>query len=76
MMCDYADQELTESLKIRIDSHIEQCPHCTELKAGYLQTISLAKELKNVPMPEGAQQRLRAKLNERLGINLPIQPQI
>lgn len=74
LLDDYVDDQLTESLKLRIDEHVCSCKYCQDLKDGYLLTIKLAKKLRDAPKPpKGVQSRLRAALNERLGLNLTIQ---
>ena len=70
LLGDYADNELIPSLVRRLDDHIDTCTYCTEVKAGYMKTIELAKELRNKPAPRDVQNRLRAALNQRLGLNL------
>ena len=80
MMCDYADNDLTESLKDRIDDHISSCKKCRHFKDSYLQTIEYARLLKPrvepvkppLELTTDAKNRLRAALNHRLGINLPV----
>lgn len=72
IMGDYADGDLTETLKERVDHHICTCKKCAEFKDSYLKTIELAASLlEPKPLPVDLQNRLRAALNRRLGINLP-----
>lgn len=75
IMCDYADNELAPSVRAKVDSHIEECEYCQEFRDSYIYTIHLARELKNnAPAPTPVQNRLRAALNERLGLKLaPVQ---
>jgi hypothetical protein len=70
MMGEYADGNISPSLKDRLDDHISNCSDCKEFKESYLMTIKLAKELKPAPLNTESQNRLRRALNERLGINL------
>ncbi len=72
MMCDYADGDLTVSLRDRLDVHMSVCPNCLEFKESYLKTIQLAKILKPQPLNSEVQNRLRNALNERLGIQLSL----
>jgi hypothetical protein len=67
---DYADGELSESVKARVDAHIDECEVCQELRFGYLKTIELASSLKeeSPKMPDEVQERLMRSLSERLGI--------
>lgn len=72
-MCDYADGDLPESVKARVDEHIEQCEKCKEFSESYLFTIEVAKTLHSqVSITNDIQNRLRSSLNERLGISLPL----
>lgn len=72
LMCDYADGELTPSLKDRVDAHGAACAECRNFMQTYLATISLAANLKPEPMTSEIQNRLRRSLNERLGLTLPM----
>ena len=69
---DYVEGDLPQSLKGRLDSHIEECGECQEFVGSYQLTIRLARELKGKQMPEEVRRRLREALNARLGINLPL----
>jgi hypothetical protein len=71
MYGDYVDGDLPSSLRCRIDAHVEDCPRCQEFAATYKLTIDLAHDLGKQPIPSDVQRRLRANLNQRLGINLP-----
>ena len=71
MMCDYADGDLLDSLKDRLDSHIEECSCCREFKETYMKGVELSALLKPAPLSSEVQNRLRLALNLRLGINLP-----
>lgn len=68
---DYTDQDLSCSLRGRIDAHIRGCDACTELSDSYRWTVNLAHELASKPLPAGVENRLRQALNRRLGLNLP-----
>ena len=72
LMCDYADNELTASLQERLDLHVVRCNRCKHFKETYLQTIEIASELKDAPVPDGVRSRLRQALNEKLGLNLSV----
>lgn len=72
-MCDYADGDLPEMVKARVDEHIEQCEKCRDLCDSYLYTIKVAHTLRtHTPITSDIQNRLRAALNERLGISLSV----
>lgn len=68
---DYVEGDLPRSLKGRLDAHIDDCGECQEFVSTYNLTIQLAKELGSRPMPTDAKNRLRERLNQRLGIQLP-----
>jgi len=69
---DYFDRELPATVRGKLDSHIEECPRCQEFTASYRFTVELAATLGKKPIPTDVQRRLRATLNARLGISLPI----
>lgn len=72
LLGDLVEGDLTPTLAARLETHIEDCNYCGEIKRGYEMTIELARELKSdeKPVPTAVQNRLRAALNEKLGINL------
>ena len=72
LMGDYADGELIPTLEGRLNEHIAECFDCQDLREQYLLTIELAREIgrRPPPVPTGVQNRLRAALNARLGLNL------
>ncbi|NDC39761.1 MAG: hypothetical protein EBZ48_17300 [Proteobacteria bacterium] len=70
---DYFDGELPVTVRGKLATHIEECPRCQEFAASYRLTVDLARELRNKPMPSDVQKRLRASLNARLGLNLPVE---
>lgn len=72
LLGDYTDQELSCTLKARLDSHISSCPFCKHMRDSYQWTVNLAHELKDDPVPREVQNRLRNALNERLGLSLPL----
>jgi anti-sigma factor RsiW len=71
LLGDFTDQELSCTLRGRVDSHIQRCARCQELSSSYQWVVNLAHELKPKPITQGVQSRLRSALNRRLGINLP-----
>jgi len=72
LMGDYQDQELSTTLKARIDSHIRSCDCCQEFKNSYEATVELAATLGEHEVPNDVQNRLRKSLNQKLGLNLPL----
>lgn len=71
LLGDYTDCDLPSSIRARLDSHIKTCPFCAEMRASYKFTVDLARDLADRPVPTDVQNRLRATLNHRLGLNLP-----
>ncbi|MCB9030309.1 MAG: hypothetical protein H6619_04595 [Deltaproteobacteria bacterium] len=71
-LCDYADDELIPSLKLRIDDHITECEFCKDEVSDYMRVVELARQITEAPMPEGVSARLRDSLNEKLGLNLTV----
>ena len=67
---DYADDDLTTTLRARVDAHVKNCAECQKFHQEYSTVIKLAAELRNAPVPVEVRNRLRAKLNERLGLKL------
>jgi anti-sigma factor RsiW len=70
---DYVDNELDPSVKLSIDTHLDICPECAAFFASYKHVIDSAAELREpeAPLAVDVQNRLRAALNQRLGLNLP-----
>jgi anti-sigma factor RsiW len=72
LLGDLVEGDLSPTLAARLESHIEDCNYCGEIKRGYEMTIELAHELNSEekPVPAAVQNRLRAALNEKLGLRL------
>lgn len=70
---DYLDGELTDQARLEFEAHNAACPECAAFCASYQAVVDTAKELREPeqPIDVGVQNRLRAALNQRLGINLP-----
>ncbi len=70
LLGDYTENDLPESLKLRMDEHIAECPDCEEGLRRYREVIELAGEMKESgePMPERVKDNLRDALHKRLGI--------
>ena len=71
---DYYDGDLPEALNDRIREHIDNCQECQEFEGSYRFMLEAAAELRKVevPMKDDVKNRLRQKLNERLGLNMPM----
>ena len=64
------EKDLPISLNGRLNDHIKGCGECKEFTQSYLLTIDLAKSLRDKPLPEGVNERLKLALSVRLGISL------
>ena len=69
---DYVDNEIDGGLKASIDLHLDICPECAAFFASYKHVIESAAELREPeqPLSVDVQNRLRAALNRKLGLNL------
>ena len=72
LLGDYVDNELPSTLKARMEAHISQCAECQENEKSYRLVVELASELPVIPVPAEVRIRLRKALNEKLGIELPL----
>lgn len=74
LLGELVEGDLQHSLATRINSHVDSCPACQELKRTYLLTISLASQIstEEKPVPVSVQNRLRERLNVQLGLALPL----
>lgn len=70
MYGEVVEGDLPPSLNGRLAEHVRGCDECKEFTQTYLLTIDLAKSLRNQPLPEGVDERLKAALSARLGISL------
>jgi anti-sigma factor RsiW len=71
---DYTDNELPVSERIAMEDHFDDCPECAAFLASYTHVVVSAAELREPeqPISVDVQNRLRAALNKRLGIDLPL----
>jgi anti-sigma factor RsiW len=71
---DFVDRELPPEQRAAIESHLDECPDCAAFHASYKHVVTTAAELResDKPLSVDVQNRLRSKLNETLGINLPL----
>jgi len=71
---DYTDNELPVSERIAMEDHFDECPECAAFLASYTHVVVSAAELREPeqPISVDVQNRLRAALNKRLGIDLPL----
>lgn len=73
LMGEYVDGELSEDVAISVHDHILHCDECSKLEDDYRRTIELARELGDKPIPGDVRNRLHKALNQRLGLNLPVE---
>ncbi|RMG40040.1 MAG: zf-HC2 domain-containing protein [Candidatus Dadabacteria bacterium] len=71
LLGDYVDRDLSPTLAARLAAHVKSCDFCQEFEDSYRFTVELAGTLKDKPVPVDVQNRLRAGLSKRLGIELP-----
>lgn len=70
LLDDVVANDIATTLRRRLDDHMLECQFCQEMDESYRLTIELAFELRDTPIPNGVQNRLREALNKRLGLNL------
>jgi Putative zinc-finger len=73
LLAEYVENELADSLHARLKAHAQHCKICKRGEMLYREVISLAKNLPKPAMPEGMSARLRAALNDQLGLELPVE---
>ena len=56
LVTDYLEGALSRSARRRFESHLAQCPHCTEYVAQIRMTIRLTGRLELPPMSDELQQ--------------------
>ena len=70
---DYMEGDLPMSLEARLRDHICECDHCQEFACLYTQVIDVASQIKDtITLSDDVKNRLHARLNKELGLNLPI----
>jgi anti-sigma factor RsiW len=70
---DFVDGDLPLAQRAAVEDHLDECSDCAAFYASYKHVVTSAAELREPeePLPVDVSNRLRQKLNERLGINLP-----
>lgn len=66
------DDELPAALLERLKTHINGCPSCQLECESYHRVVILAHSLATSELTDDVSRRLRQKLNERLGLKLPL----
>ena len=64
---DYASSPPSESAQHPAMSHVRRCPKCAEFLHSYLQTSSIVRRTLDMPLPEGIESRVRARLRDAVG---------
>ena len=62
----YIDGVVTASLRRRMERHLAGCNPCTAILDGTRNVVKLAGDPRAFPMPEGASERLRSRLDQHL----------
>ena len=62
----YIDGVVTASLRRRMERHLAGCNPCTAILDGTRNVVKLAGDPRAFPMPEGASERLRSRLEQHL----------
>jgi hypothetical protein len=55
---DYFDGDLQLDGYIRVDAHLEQCPHCSAIYSGLLNVVELLACDELFPVPDGLDERI------------------
>ena len=64
------ENELPETLKGRLECHIDSCITCQSFKSEYELVITLAKDLRLPPLSSESKSRIHKNLNLALGLSL------
>ena len=66
LLSDYIDGECISSDRILIESHLADCPDCIAFVNTFRKSISMAKSLKYVDIPEDLRVRLHRVLEHKI----------
>jgi predicted anti-sigma-YlaC factor YlaD len=61
-LSNYVDEEVSSTLRARIESHVQQCPGCKAMIDGVRNVIQLVGSGEVIELPQGFSQRLFKKL--------------
>jgi len=61
-LSNYLDVDLTPELRLKIDSHLAGCSHCTAVYDGARNVLTLLADDRLVEVPEGFSRRLHERL--------------
>ncbi|MCB0324368.1 MAG: zf-HC2 domain-containing protein [Bdellovibrionales bacterium] len=70
LLDEYLDDELSELDRRRFERHLETCDECAALVRDCRHIVETAKLLVDRPVPPAVSQRLRARLQEELGVTV------
>ena len=74
---DYIDGDLSELDSKRFERHVQNCAICQEIVTDCRRVVETAKLLADRPVPPAVSQRLRATLQEELGLRIaPARPRL
>ena len=72
LLYSYSENELVSPLEAKIEEHQRSCSKCDSLIKSYISVKTIAGDMHSEPVEIGVQKRLRAKLNEKLNLNLKV----
>jgi hypothetical protein len=67
-MSNYVDGIVTSPLRERMDRHFAECRDCQAILEGMRNVVTLAGDPRAFPMPKGASERLRSRLERHLEV--------
>ena len=67
----YIDGELPEVLCDRFEAHLSDCPACNGLVFDIKQIVQLARTMDEEPLPLEIGARLRQRLKDEVGFDIP-----
>lgn len=70
LMSDFVDGELAPTLSAQLEAHLATCSSCSQARSDFDTLKILAREIPDKPVPRDVRNRLRAALNQRLGLQL------
>ena len=62
-LSNYIDEDVTPTLRQRIDAHVRICGGCRAIYDGVRNVITLVGEFETIELPQGFSQRLRQKVS-------------
>ena len=65
-LSDYLDEKTDETLRKKLEQHINECPNCWVICDTTKKTIQIFCNSEPVPLPQDVSKRLHAALFERL----------